>query len=173
MVANHSFYFYRERWCYHLKPGIIKGNWTTEEDELIKKMHAKYGNSWNKIAAHIEGRSQNSIKNRWNSWLRSSKVEDTEMEHSISSEDEQASLSLLQLRESPLTLPLPESVAVTVTQVKPQSDKKRKVSDDKATKENIQPEKRKRKKTSSKLSLVSEANRTKEQVSLKHTCVYD
>ena len=95
------------------------------------------------------------------------------MEHSISSEDEQASLSLLQLRESPLTLPLPESVAVTVTQVKPQSDKKRKVSDEKATKENIQPEKRKRKKTSSKLSLVSEANRTKEQVSLKHTCVYD
>lgn len=60
----------RERWRNHLDPSNNHGAWTPEEDNLLIKYHAQYGNSWVKIAQLIPGRSDNSIKNRWNSTLK-------------------------------------------------------------------------------------------------------
>lgn len=40
----------RERWCHHLDPRIVKGEWTEEEDRTIVSMHDKMGNKWATIA---------------------------------------------------------------------------------------------------------------------------
>lgn len=60
----------RERWRNHLDPSNKLGSWTPDEDELLIKLHNEYGNSWVKIANFMPGRSDNCIKNRWNSTLK-------------------------------------------------------------------------------------------------------
>ena len=59
----------RERWVNHLDPSVNRGPWTPEEDETIIKLHQKYGNHWTFIGTHLTNRSDNAIKNRWNSTL--------------------------------------------------------------------------------------------------------
>jgi len=59
----------RERWFNHLDPNIYRGPWTPEEDNLLISLHEKYGNHWVKISQLIPHRSDNQVKNRWNSTL--------------------------------------------------------------------------------------------------------
>ena len=60
----------REHWNNSLNPTLIKGNWTSEEDFLIMFFYKKYNGSWKKIIYLFEGRTENSIKNRFFSQLR-------------------------------------------------------------------------------------------------------
>jgi len=57
----------RERWFNHLDPALLKGDWTQEEDLELIKAQAELNNAWTKIAKRLNGRSENSCKNRWNS----------------------------------------------------------------------------------------------------------
>jgi hypothetical protein len=60
----------RERWFNTLNPEVKKGEWTAEEDFRIFELFSKYGSKWSKIASHFQGRTENSIKNRFYSTLR-------------------------------------------------------------------------------------------------------
>ena len=53
------------RWAVYLDPRLKHGNWTDKEDLHIVVQFLKHGSQWAKIAEGLEGRSAQSIKNRW------------------------------------------------------------------------------------------------------------
>nr|AKR04122.1 MYB1 [Pueraria montana var. lobata] len=53
----------------YLRPDIKRGNITPEEDDLIIRMHSLLGNRWSLIAGRLPGRTDNEIKNYWNTHL--------------------------------------------------------------------------------------------------------
>ncbi|EPS61722.1 hypothetical protein M569_13071, partial [Genlisea aurea] len=60
----------RLRWINYLRPDVKRGNFTPEEEQRIIDLHASLGNKWSKIASQLPGRTDNEIKNVWNTYLK-------------------------------------------------------------------------------------------------------
>ncbi|XP_034891825.1 transcription factor MYB93 [Populus alba] len=60
----------RLRWTNYLRPDIKRGKFSQEEEQTILNLHSILGNKWSAIAGHLPGRTDNEIKNFWNTHLK-------------------------------------------------------------------------------------------------------
>ncbi|XP_030455839.2 transcription factor MYB92-like [Syzygium oleosum] len=60
----------RLRWTNYLRPDIKRGKFSPEEEQTILNLHSILGNKWSAIAGHLPGRTDNEIKNFWNTHLK-------------------------------------------------------------------------------------------------------
>ncbi|TKY46347.1 myb proto-oncogene protein [Spatholobus suberectus] len=60
----------RLRWTNYLRPGIKRGNFTSHEEGMIIHLQAQLGNKWAAIASYLPQRTDNDIKNYWNTHLK-------------------------------------------------------------------------------------------------------
>ncbi|KAL5722784.1 Myb-related protein [Ranunculus cassubicifolius] len=60
----------RLRWTNYLRPGIKRGNFTDHEEKMIIHLQALLGNRWAAIASYLPQRTDNDIKNYWNTHLK-------------------------------------------------------------------------------------------------------
>lgn len=60
----------RLRWTNYLRPGIKRGNFTEQEEKMIIHLQALLGNRWAAIASYLPQRTDNDIKNYWNTHLK-------------------------------------------------------------------------------------------------------
>ncbi|CAN6320779.1 unnamed protein product [Urochloa humidicola] len=93
----------RLRWCQHLNPGVDAATpFSEEEDARIAHYHSLYPNKWATISYFLPGRSDNAVKNRWNSVLSKQHLQ----------QQQQAAAAAVPLRRLPDgTLPLMPLVA--------------------------------------------------------------
>ncbi|KMZ67847.1 myb domain protein 15 [Zostera marina] len=60
----------RLRWLNYLRPDIKHGGFSDEEDDIICSLYLSIGSRWSIIAAQLPGRTDNDIKNYWNTKLK-------------------------------------------------------------------------------------------------------
>jgi hypothetical protein len=55
----------KDRWYNFLSPEVVNGPWTEEEEALLCRKFAIFGNSWKRISTFFEGRTEINVKSHW------------------------------------------------------------------------------------------------------------
>ncbi|KAJ0982336.1 hypothetical protein J5N97_010591 [Dioscorea zingiberensis] len=88
----------RLRWINYLRPDLKRGAFSPQEEELIIHLHSVLGNRWSQIAARLPGRTDNEIKNFWNSTIKK-RLKNASPNSSESLESKEAASGLATLNE--------------------------------------------------------------------------
>ncbi|KAF3329206.1 myb-related protein 306-like protein [Carex littledalei] len=83
----------RLRWTNYLRPGIKRGSFTEQEEKLIIHLQALLGNRWAAIASYLPERTDNDIKNYWNTHLKKKLAKAQDGTERITSNNNHRSLS--------------------------------------------------------------------------------
>ncbi|XP_031502369.1 transcription factor MYB1-like [Nymphaea colorata] len=94
----------RLRWLNYLRPDIKRGNISEDEEDLIMRLHNLLGNRWSLIAGRLPGRTDNEIKNYWNTHLSKKSLSMSELNHKINGKVKRSSQK-----------PLPPSITCPVS----------------------------------------------------------
>ncbi|XP_037442821.1 protein ODORANT1-like [Triticum dicoccoides] len=99
----------RLRWTNYLRPDLKRGLLTDDEERLVVDLHAKLGNRWSKIAAKLPGRTDNEIKNHWNTHIKKKLIKMgidpiTHEPLEVRKQPQQASLSTTSAQSSTITI---------------------------------------------------------------------
>ncbi|XP_044504903.1 transcription factor MYB30-like [Mangifera indica] len=84
----------RLRWTNYLRPGIRRGSFTDHEEKMIIHLQALLGNRWAAIASYLPQRTDNDIKNYWNTHLKKKLIENKNLQAEGRSKDGFSSSSL-------------------------------------------------------------------------------
>ncbi|KAL9249450.1 Transcription factor MYB1-like protein [Drosera capensis] len=90
----------RLRWLNYLRPDIKRGNITLDEEDLIIRLHRLLGNRWSLIAGRLPGRTDNEIKNYWNTNL-SKKAEPDQQTHQPPPRPRRRTMLLKSIKDKP------------------------------------------------------------------------
>ncbi|KAF4351803.1 hypothetical protein F8388_005081 [Cannabis sativa] len=80
----------RLRWLNYLRPHIKHGGFSEEEDNIICSLYLSIGSRWSIIAAQLPGRTDNDIKNYWNTRLKKKLLGKQRKEHAAAAAANQA-----------------------------------------------------------------------------------
>uniref|UniRef100_A0A1J3D6L4 Protein ODORANT1 n=1 Tax=Noccaea caerulescens TaxID=107243 RepID=A0A1J3D6L4_NOCCA len=105
----------RLRWTNYLRPDLKRGLLSDYEEKMVIDLHSQLGNRWSKIASHLPGRTDNEIKNHWNTHIKKKlrKMGIDPLTHKplpIIEQEEKELIKKLQINQMPLQDPIEQSL---------------------------------------------------------------